>query len=53
MPDVKATKTIGKWLRLSLFANRILDYLPSYKMNGLLIRRNVDPYFGMELNFTL
>ena len=36
-----------------LFANRILDYLPSYKMNGLLIRRNVDPYFGMELNFTL
>ena len=32
---------------------RILDYLPSYKMNGLLIRRNVDPYFGMELNFTL
>ena len=51
--NLKATKTIGKWLRLSLFANRILDYLPSYKMNGLLIRRNVDPYFGMELNFTL
>lgn len=51
--NLKATKTIGKWLRLSLFANRLLDYLPDYVSNGLVIRRNVSPYFGMELNFTL
>lgn len=51
--NLKATKRIGKWLRLSLFANRLLDYLPSYRSNGLLVRRNTSPYFGMELNFTL
>lgn len=51
--NLKVTKTIGRWLRLSLFANRLLDYLPDYTSNGLLIRRNVDPYFGMELNFSL
>ena len=51
--NLKVTKTIGRWLRLSLFANRLLDYLPDYTSNGLLVRRNVDPYFGMELNFSL
>lgn len=51
--NLKVTKNIGKWLRLSLFANRLLDYLPDYTSNGLLVRRNVDPYFGMELNFSL
>lgn len=51
--NLKATKTIGKWLRLSLFANRLLDCLPDYVSNGLVIRRNVNPYFGMELNFSL
>lgn len=51
--NLKVTKNIGKWLRLSLFANRLLDYLPDYTSNGLLVRRNVEPYFGMELNFSL
>ena len=51
--NLKATKTIGKWLRVAVFVNRILDYLPDYKSNGLTVRRSSDAYFGMELNFTL
>ena len=51
--NIKATKTIGKWLRMAVFVNRILDYLPSYTSNGLTVRRSSDAYFGMELNFTL
>ena len=51
--NLKATKSIGKWLSVSVFVNRILDYLPDYKVNGLTIRRNADAYFGMELNLKL
>lgn len=51
--NFKATKKIGKMLSLSFFANKILDYTPDYESNGFTIRRNVDPYFGMELNFKL
>lgn len=51
--NFKATKSIGKWLRISLFVNRIIDYLPDYKVNGLTIRRNSNPYFGMEINLTI
>lgn len=51
--NFKATKKIGKYLSLSFFANKILDYTPDYEMNGFTIRKNVDPYFGMELNFKL
>jgi len=51
--NLKASKSIGRWLRISLFVNRIIDYLPDYKVNGLTIRRNADAYFGMELNLTI
>lgn len=51
--NLKATKNIGRWLRISAFVNRIVDYLPDYKSNGVTIRRSADAYFGMELNFTL
>ncbi len=51
--NLKATKEIGKHLRVAVFVNRILDYLPDYKSNGLTVRRSSDPYFGMELNFSL
>lgn len=51
--NLKATKKIGRWLKMSVFVNRLLDYLPDYKSNGLTIRRNSDAYFGMELNFTI
>ncbi len=51
--NLKATKKIGRWLRISAFVNRIIDYLPEYVSNGLTVRRNSEAYFGMELNFTL
>ena len=50
--NLKATKTIGKFLRLSMFANKIIDYTPDYYSNGYKIRRNVSPYFGVEANLT-
>jgi len=51
--NLKATKEIGRHLKMAVFVNRILDYLPNYKSNGLIIRRTSDPYFGMELNVTI
>ena len=50
--NFKATKTVGKHLRIAFFANKLLDYTPDYEQNGFTIRRNVSPYFGMELNVT-
>lgn len=46
--NLKVTKKIGKCLRVSAFVNRLLDYLPTYKSNGLIMRRSSSPYFGME-----
>ncbi len=51
--NLKATKKVGKHLQIAVFANRLIDYLPDYKSNGLMVRRTSDPYFGMELNFSL
>jgi hypothetical protein len=51
--NLKVTKKVGKWLKLSAFVNRIVDYLPDYKSNGLTIRRTSDAYFGMEANINL
>ena len=48
--NFKATKKIGEWLRISAFVNRIIDYLPDYRSNGVLIRRTSSAYFGMEAN---
>lgn len=51
--NIKATKTIGKWLKMSAFVNKLFDYLPSYKSNGITIRRASDAYFGMEATITI
>lgn len=51
--NLKATKKIGKYLQLAFFANKLLDYTPDFTSSGQVVRRNVDPYFGMELNFSL
>lgn len=51
--NLKATKTIGKHLKLAVFVNRIIDHLPDYQSNGLTVRRSSSPYFGMEMNFSL
>ena len=51
--NLKATKRIGKHLRLAFFVNKLLDYTPDFTSNNVIIRRNVDPYFGVELNISL
>lgn len=51
--NLKVTKEIGKYMRLSFFANKLLDYLPDYTANGKVIRRNASPYFGVEAGFTI
>lgn len=51
--NLKATKTIGSHLRLAVFVNRIIDHLPDYTSNGLIVRRSSSPYFGMELNLRM
>ena len=38
---------------VSVFVNKILDVTPDYYRNDVLVRRNVLPYFGMELDFKL
>ena len=51
--NLKATKTIGRYMKLAVFVNRIIDHLPDYTSNGLIVRRSSTPYFGMELNVRL
>lgn len=52
--NLKSSKDFGKYLRISLFVDRIFDYMPSYKNNmGTLVRRSVRPYFGMEMTLKL
>ena len=52
--NLKATKQIGRWLRISAFVNRILDYLPDYTtVNGIKVRRTSEAYFGMEATVTI
>ncbi len=50
--NLKVTKDFGRWMKLALFINRMVDYMPDYTSNsGLTIRRTSKPYFGMEINF--
>lgn len=52
--NLKVTKTLYKdKIAVAVFVNKIADYTPSYKVSDVLIRRDVRPYFGMELNFKL
>lgn len=52
--NLKVTKDFGRWMRLALFVNRMIDYMPDYETNsGLTIRRTSKPYFGMEINFSI
>jgi len=51
--NLKASKKFGEWIKLSLFVDRILDYTPDYKVGNLTVRRSTNPYFGMEIKWTL
>ena len=53
--NLKVTKTLYRdKMALAVFVNKIADYTPSYRTSkGVIVRRDVRPYFGMELNFKL
>ncbi len=51
--NLKITKKIGEKLLLSFFSNRLFDYTPDFTRNGVLIRRNVSPYFGFEMSLKI
>lgn len=52
--NLKVTKDFGKWMKLALFVNRMIDYMPDYTTNsGQKVRRTSKPYFGMEINLNI
>lgn len=52
--NLKVTKKILQdRLMIALFVNKIMDYYPNYRSNGLIIRRHVTPYFGLEININI
>lgn len=49
--NFKVTKKLfNDAITIALFCNKLLDYSPSYESYGVTIRRNVTPYFGLEMN---
>ena len=52
--NLKITKKLYQdKMAVSLFVNKLLDYTPSYDLFDRHVRREVTPYFGMELNLKL
>lgn len=52
--NLKVTKDFGSFMKLALFIDRMIDFMPDYKtVSGLTVRRTSKPYFGMEINFKL
>lgn len=52
--NFKATKDFGKHISVSIFADKLIDYVPDYERNGITVRRTATaPYFGMEMNIKL
>lgn len=51
--NLKATKKFKEKVIVSLYVNSLFNYYPDYEVNGAIIRRNQNPYFGMELKFNL
>lgn len=51
--NLKATKKFREKVIVSLYVNRLFNYYPDFEVNGAIIRRNQNPYFGMELKLNL
>jgi hypothetical protein len=52
--NLKVRKEIGDHLSFSFYVNRLLNYLPDYKIpSGATMKRNESPYFGMELKLEI
>ncbi|MDL2296458.1 hypothetical protein LJC68_05785 [Bacteroidales bacterium OttesenSCG-928-B11] len=51
--NLKVTKTITKYVKLAFFIDKLFDCAPDYTVSGVKVRRNVSPYFGMEINIKI
>ncbi len=52
--NLKVTKKLYRdKVSCSLYVNKIFDVTPNYHRNNAIVRRNVVPYFGMELDFKI
>ena len=52
--NIKVSKEIGDHLTFAFFVNRLINYLPDYKLRtGATYIRSEQPYFGMELKFNI
>ncbi len=51
--NLRVQKSVTKFANVALFVNKLLDYLPDYKMDGVTIHRSASPYFGMEVNLNI
>lgn len=51
--NLRVQKTVTKFATVALYVNKLLDYLPDYEVDGILIHRSASPYFGMEINVTI
>jgi len=52
--NLKVTKSLyHEKVNCAVFVNRIFDITPDYYRNDVVVRRNVVPYFGMEISFKL
>ena len=52
--NIKLSKEIGDHLSFAFFVNRLINYLPDYKLRtGTTLTRSATPYFGMELKIKI
>ena len=52
--NFKVTKKLLKdKVNVAMFCNKLWDYTPDYKDEDIIIRRHVNPYFGLEINIKL
>ena len=51
--NLRVQKTVTKYATVALYVNKLLDYLPDYEVDGILIHRSASPYFGMEINLNI
>ena len=52
--NLKVTKKLFREkVMVAMFITQMFNYMPSYKIDGVRVRRHASPYFGMEVNFRL
>lgn len=52
--NLKVTKRLFRnKVMAAMFITQMFNYMPSYRVDGVQVRRHASPYFGMEVNFRL